>query len=172
MPSWLHDNAQIAIARGVERRKALIDGAMGPVWGLLGSYFYSGLFFPSRCILLRRPWPKLLKPLFVVLAISLGLSWLLALTQTTSFGNFMLKDQPSKDGKDPYHRPLYKKFEGILAFLIRRRVVSLCVVVGAFVLSLVAMGLLPQKFFPYDGQALLQGGCLFPRWIRHQGGGA
>ena len=27
------DNAQIAIARGVDRRKALIDGATGPQWG-------------------------------------------------------------------------------------------------------------------------------------------
>ena len=31
------DNAQIAIARGVDRRKALIDGATGPQWGLLGA---------------------------------------------------------------------------------------------------------------------------------------
>ena len=28
------DNAQIAIARGIDRRKALIDGATGPQWGL------------------------------------------------------------------------------------------------------------------------------------------
>ena len=33
------DNAQIAIARGVDRRKALIDGATGPQWGLLGATF-------------------------------------------------------------------------------------------------------------------------------------
>ena len=33
------DNAQIAIARGVNRRKALIDGATGPQWGLLGATF-------------------------------------------------------------------------------------------------------------------------------------
>lgn len=139
------DNAQIAIARGVERRKALIDGAMGPVWGLLGATFIAVCSF-LPLYLAPAAVAEIVKPLFVVLAISLGLSWLLALTQTTSFGTFMLKDQPSKDGKDPYDRPLYKKFEGILAFLIKRRVVSLCVVVGAFVLSLVAMGLLPRIF--------------------------
>ena len=33
------DNAQIAIARGVNRRKALIDGATKPQWGLLGATF-------------------------------------------------------------------------------------------------------------------------------------
>ena len=33
------DNTQIAIARGIDRRKALIDGATGPQWGLLGATF-------------------------------------------------------------------------------------------------------------------------------------
>ena len=33
------DYAQIANARGVNRRKALIDGATGPQWGLLGATF-------------------------------------------------------------------------------------------------------------------------------------
>ncbi len=155
------DNAQIAIARGVERRKALIDGAMGPVWGLLGATFIAVCSF-LPLYLAPTGVAEIVKPLFVVLAISLGLSWLLALTQTTSFGNFMLKDQPSKDGKDPYDRPLYKKFEGILAFLIKRRVVSLCVVVGAFVLSLVAMGLLPQNFFPTMDKPYFRADAFFP----------
>lgn len=38
------DNAQIAIARGVNRRKALIDGATGPQWGLLGATFIAIVF--------------------------------------------------------------------------------------------------------------------------------
>ena len=36
------DNAQIAIARGIDRRKALIDGATGPQWMNLDINF-SGL---------------------------------------------------------------------------------------------------------------------------------
>ncbi len=40
------DNAQIAIARGVDRRKALIDGATGPQWGLLGGYVHRYLLVP------------------------------------------------------------------------------------------------------------------------------
>lgn len=84
------DNAQIAIARGTKRRRALIDGATGPQWGLLGATFIAICSF-LPLYLAPSAVAEIVKPLFVVLAISLGLSWVLALTQTTTFGNFILK---------------------------------------------------------------------------------
>ena len=48
------DNAQIAIARGIDRRKALIDGATGPQWGLLGATFIAICRF-CHCIWLPLP---------------------------------------------------------------------------------------------------------------------
>ena len=68
------DNAQIAIARGVNRRKALIDGATGPQWGLLGATFIAICSF-LPLYLAPSAVAEIVKPLFVVLAISLGLSW-------------------------------------------------------------------------------------------------
>ena len=59
------DNAQIAIARGVERRKALIDGAMGPVWGLLGATFIAVCSF-LPLYLAPTGVAEIVKPLFVV----------------------------------------------------------------------------------------------------------
>ena len=84
------DNAQIAIARGIDRRKALINGATGPQWGLLGATFIAICSF-LPLYLAPSSVAEIVKPLFIVLAISLGLSWILALTQTTTFGNFILK---------------------------------------------------------------------------------
>ena len=68
------DNAQIAIARGIDRRKALIDGATGPQWGLLGATFIAICSF-LPLYLAPSSVAEIVKPLFVVLAISLGLSW-------------------------------------------------------------------------------------------------
>ena len=68
------DNAQIAIARGVNRRKALIDGATGPQWGLLGATFIAVCSF-LPLYLAPSSVAEIVKPLFIVLAISLGLSW-------------------------------------------------------------------------------------------------
>lgn len=70
------DNAQIAIARGIDRRKALIDGATGPQWGLLGATFIAICSF-LPLYLAPSSVAEIVKPLFVVLAISLGLSWVL-----------------------------------------------------------------------------------------------
>ena len=141
------DNAQIAIARGVDRRKALINGATGPQWGLLGATFIAICSF-LPLYLAPSAVAEIVKPLFVVLAISLGLSWVLALTQTTTFGNFILKAKPANGAKDPYDKPFYHKFASILHVLIRKKVLTLSAVIALFVVSLVIMGMMPQNFFP------------------------
>ena len=155
------DNAQIAIARGVNRRKALIDGATGPQWGLLGATFIAICSF-LPLYLAPSSVAEIVKPLFIVLAISLGLSWVLALTQTTTFGNFILKAQAGNNGKDPYDKPFYHKFASILSILIRRKALTLGSMVILFVLSLVVMGLMPQNFFPSLDKPYFRADVFYP----------
>ena len=155
------DNAQIAIARGVDRRKALIDGATGPQWGLLGATFIAICSF-LPLYLAPSSVAEIVKPLFVVLAISLGLSWVLALTQTTVFGNFILKSKAKNAGKDPYDKPFYHKFEKILSVLIRRKIVSLGSMIVLFVVSLVVMGMMPQNFFPSLDKPYFRADVFYP----------
>ena len=155
------DNAQIAIARGVSRRQALIDGATGPQWGLLGATFIAICSF-LPLYLAPSAVAEIVKPLFVVLAISLGLSWVLALTQTTTFGNFILKAKPAGAGKDPYDKPFYHRFASILGTLIRRKALTLTVVFGLFVVSLVVMGLMPQNFFPSLDKPYFRADVFYP----------
>ena len=155
------DNAQIAIARGVDRRKALIDGATGPQWGLLGATFVAICSF-LPLYLAPSSVAEIVKPLFVVLAISLGLSWVLALTQTTVFGNFILKSKAKNAGKDPYDKPFYHKFEKILSVLIRRKIVTLGSMIVLFVVSLVVMGMMPQNFFPSLDKPYFRADVFYP----------
>ena len=155
------DNAQIAIARGVDRRKALIDGATGPQWGLLGATFIAFCSF-LPLYLAPSSVAEIVKPLFVVLAISLGLSWVLALTQTTVFGNFILKSKAKNAGKDPYDKPFYHKFEKILSVLIRRKIVTLGSMIVLFVVSLVVMGMMPQNFFPSLDKPYFRADVFYP----------
>lgn len=155
------DNAQIAIKRGVRRRQALIDGATIPQWGLLGATLIA-IFSFLPLYLAPSSVAEMIKPLFIVLAVSLGLSWILALTQTTVFGNFILKDQRDTSGKDPYDTKLYNKFGKLLYTLIRYKVLTLLVMVGLFVLSLVVMGLMPQNFFPSMDKPYFRADCFLP----------
>ncbi|MGL5228699.1 MAG: efflux RND transporter permease subunit [Bacteroidales bacterium] len=140
------DNAQIAMKRGVEKTKALIDGATIPQWGLLGATLIAVFSF-LPLYLAPSAVAEIVKPLFVVLAISLLLSWVLALSQTTTFGNFILK-KDDKDTGDPYGSKFYQKFEALLRTLIKRRWLTICSMIGALFLALFVMGIMPQNFFP------------------------
>ena len=139
------DNAQQAMLRGAGRSKAVVDGANAPRWSLLGATLIA-IFSFLPLYLAPSSVAEIVKPLFVVLSLSLLLSWVLALTQTPLFGNFMLRVKPL--GRDPYDTKFYRAFDRFLAVLLHRRWAVVAVVVGLFVLSLVVMGLMPQNFFP------------------------
>jgi len=105
---------------------------------------------------------EIVKPLFVVLAISLGLSWVLALTQTTTFGNFILKAKAKDGDKDPYDKPFYHKFASILGTLIRKKALTLGSITALFILSLIVMGLMPQNFFPSLDKPYFRADVFYP----------
>lgn len=84
------DNARQAMLRGVARDRALVDGATAPARSLLGATLI-GICSFLPLYLAPSSVAEIVKPLFVVLAVSLLLSWILALTQTPLFGDFLLR---------------------------------------------------------------------------------
>lgn len=155
------DNAQIAIRRGMSRKEALIRGATVPQWGLLGATLIA-IFSFLPLYLAPSAVAEIVKPLFVVLAVSLGLSWVLALTQTTTFGNFILKDKGGQTGRDPYDTKFYNSFSRMLLKLIRFKVLTVAAAVLLFIVSLVVMGLMPQNFFPNMDKPYFRADCFLP----------
>lgn len=155
------DNAQIGIKRGISRYQALIEGATKPQWALLGATFIAVCSFLPM-YLAPASVAEIVKPLFIVLAVSLGLSWVLALTQTTTFGNFILKESTGEPAKDPYDTPLYHKFEIVLGWLIKHRFITIITVVIALFVSLVVMGIMPQSFFPSMNKPYMRADLVFP----------
>ena len=155
------DNAQVGIKRGLSRYQALIDGATKPQWALLGATFIAVCSFLPM-YLAPASVAEIVKPLFIVLAVSLGLSWVLALTQTTTFGNFILKEAKPGENKDPYDTKLYHKFESVLGRLIKRRYVTISTVVATLFLSLFVMSIMPQSFFPIMSKPYFRADLIFP----------
>ena len=155
------DNAQVGIKRGLSRYQALIDGATKPQWALLGATFIAVCSFLPM-YLAPASVAEIVKPLFIVLAVSLGLSWVLALTQTTTFSNFILKEAKPGESKDPYDTKLYHKFESVLGRLIKRRYVTISTVVATLFLSLFVMSIMPQSFFPIMSKPYFRADLIFP----------
>ena len=156
------DNAQVGIKRGLNRRDALIGGASKPQWALLGATFIAICSF-LPLYLAPASVAEIVKPLFIVLAVSLGLSWILALSQTTTFGNFILKERTgSEKAEDPYDTGFYHKFGNVLNRLIRHRYMTIGAVVTVLVVSFVAMSLMPQSFFPKMDKPYFRADLLYP----------
>ena len=81
-------------------------GAIGKdaICNLVGAFLM--LYFTDTLYLAPASVAEIVKPLFVVLAVSLGLSWILALCQTTTFGNLFVRSCSGGAMKDPYDTKL------------------------------------------------------------------
>ena len=142
------DNAQMKIARGMKRAKALEEGATKPQWGLLAATVIATLSF-LPLYLAPNNTAEIIKPLFAVLAIALSLSWIFALVQTTVFGDFILKEASSgSEGKDPYDTPFYRKLTAFIEKIVEKKYLTLASVFILFFISMALFKYVKRDFFP------------------------
>ncbi len=138
------DNARNDMLRGMTRREAFIRGADAPKWGLLGATLIA-IFSFLPLYLAPSAVAEIVKPLFVVIAVSLLLSWVLALTQTPLFGNALLVVK--RQGHGSGSRAL-DMLDTALSAMLRHRWTVVAVTLVMFAGSIVLMGIMPQNFFP------------------------
>ena len=135
------DNAQIGIKRGKSRYLSLIEGAIKPQWALLGATFIAICSF-LPLYLAPASVAEIVKPLFIVLAVSLGLSWILLYARLQlSVTLFCKRLLPVVKVRIHTIPKFNHKFEKLLTLLIKRRFITLTTVVVTLVLSLVIMQL-------------------------------
>jgi multidrug efflux pump len=98
------------------------------------------------------------RSIFQVVAISLGLSWLVAVFITPFLANWLLPapTAPARPAADPgsahcdtYQSPFYQRFRGAVTWALDQRRTVLAITAGLFVGSLVLFGVaVPKQFFP------------------------
>lgn len=87
------------------------------------------------------------RSLFLVVAISLGLSWIIALFITPLQCVDFLPNP--KEGKgDEFHTPFYRKFRGVITKLIKVRYLTLIALVALLAGSVVGFDYVTRMFFP------------------------
>lgn len=146
------DNAQNNLKRGMSLRESIVTGASSPMWGLLGATLIAVFSF-LPLYLAKAAVAEIVQPLFIVIGVSLLLSWLLALTQTTSFAMLLFKKSSKakneiNEGKVLYSGGFYRLYEKFLRLLLRHRFITMTTMVLLLALSLYIMGRMPQNFFP------------------------
>ena len=141
------DGILIDMQRGVARREALTGIGKKTAMPLLGATLIAILAF----------YPIFLSPdtagiyvrdLFVVLAVSLLLSWVLALVYVPLQAERMLKVKKDKEGKDPYDNMFYRALRAVLSWVLTHRTVTIGGAVVLLLAALLCYRFLPQGFFP------------------------
>lgn len=95
-------------------------------------------------------------PLFKVVTITLLGSWLLSLTMIPLLCSRFLRvdvaagegDGGGEPGDASFDKPFYRRYRGLLLAALHHRAIFLGLVAGVFALTLVALGFVPQLFFP------------------------
>ena len=149
------DGILVDIRSGKPRMEALTAIGRQTAMPLLGATLIAILaFFPI--FLSPDTAGVYVRDLFIVLAVSLLLSWVLALVHVPLMGNRYLKfpkngEQAAAGGKadkDVFDSPFYHRLEDVLRFGLRHRISVVCVIVALLALSGVAYKFVKHGFFP------------------------
>lgn len=89
------------------------------------------------------------RSLFQVVGVALLFSWVTAITTTPLAGVLFLKAGEGSDaGRDPYGGSFFSAYRQFLTVCIRRRWLTMAVVLGAFAVSLWGITFVKKSFFP------------------------
>lgn len=141
------DGIMIDLQRGKPRSEALTAIGRKTAMPLLGATLIAILAF-LPVFLSPDTAGVYVRDLFIVLAVSLMLSWVLALVHVPLMADRWLKLKAPEAGKSLYDGRVYAFLRSALHFGLRHRLASLAVAIVLVVLSVLGYGLMRQEFFP------------------------
>jgi len=147
------DGYSVLRARGKKAVEAAIESAGKPSSALIGATVVAVMaFYPVYAC--RTDAGEYARTLFIVVAISLLLSWVLAVTMTPLNCISLLKP-PSGDsaGADPYGGGFFRLYRRGLEGAIRRRVLTIGGMCLLLVAAVIGFARVPQQFFPDSTRA-------------------
>lgn len=144
----VYDATLVNMQRGMRKRIAIINAATSTAMPLLGATLIAILTF-LPVYLSPHITGEILESLFIVIAVSLLLSWILAITQNVFFvQEFVRRPRPEELKQELFSGRIYDFFRKSLRFMIRKKyTVTSCMVV-LLIVSAWAFRFIPQQFMP------------------------
>lgn len=140
------DGIQVDLERGVEKPGALVNITKKTAWPLLGATLIAILAF-LPIFLSPDTTGEYVRDLFIVLAVSLLLSWILALTQIPLHADRSLKVKSKKAG-EVYDSRIYRVFRNFLRYMLWHKRLAMGVTLLLLGVSVYLFRYIPQGFFP------------------------
>lgn len=96
------------------------------------------------------PASEFCRDLFTVIAVALGLSWIVSVMVAPLFGYHLIRVSAKEEkGKAaPYRSRFYEMFRAVLGWFLTHRPLVLAGTAGVFLLSVFLLGAVRQEFFP------------------------
>ena len=144
----VYDATLVNMQRGMRKRIAIINAASSTAMPLLGATLIAILTF-LPVYLSPHITGEILESLFFVIAVSLLLSLILAITQNVFFvQEFVRRPRPEELKQELFSGKIYDFFRKSLRFMIRKKyTVTACMVV-LLIVSAWAFRFIPQQFMP------------------------
>ena len=145
------DGILVRVQRGSERRQAALDVVKENGGPLLGATLVAILAFTAIGFAPGSAG-ELCRSLFNVMAISLSISWIIAVTITPLFCIWFLKVPDQVNQVDSYDKPFFRWYRGILKGTIRFRFITVLLTLGLLGVAIMGFSRIPQSFFPASTQ--------------------
>ena len=144
----VYDATLVNMQRGMRKRTAILSAVGTTAMPLLGATLIAVLTF-LPVYLSPHITGELLSSLFIVIAVFLLLSWVLAISQNVFFvQEFVRRPRPEELKGELFQGRLYDRFRRALRWTIRRRYAVLAGMLGLLLLSGMAFRMIPQQFMP------------------------
>jgi len=140
------DGILVKVKKGMSKLSAAMETVKQTAWPLFGATLVAILAFAAIGTS-QNSTGEFLGSLFYVMAISLGLSWFLAITLTPLFCIKLLPEQKKAETKDPYKGFFYKVYRIFLKTCLNHRFLTLVLLVVSLFLRVFPCGeLIFSKF--------------------------
>jgi multidrug efflux pump subunit AcrB len=141
------EGSLVSLQRGDSRLAAMTRPATTTAWPLLGATIIAiAGFLPIA--LARNNTGEYCLSMFQVVAISLALSWIIAMTVTPVLGSLFLRVPARRQGTDPYAGPVYRNYRYVLQKALAYRKATILLMMLLLALGVLGFGYVPQIFFP------------------------
>lgn len=141
----------VRVQQGKKRTAAALETVSQTAWPLLGATIVAVMAFAAIGTSPDATGEFLIS-LFMVMAISLGLSWVLAITLTPLFCVQFLPKSKSGKSTDPYEGWIFRGYRRILDFCLHHRPVSLAILAIVWAMSIYGFRFVENSFFPNDSR--------------------
>ncbi|MGD9226455.1 MAG: efflux RND transporter permease subunit [Desulfobacterales bacterium] len=162
------DGISVRLKQGMDPKKAAIEAASQPAIPLLGATIVAVMaFYPIFASVADAG--EYCRTLFIVVAYSLALSWLIAVTVTPIQCMQMLRvSKKGEDETDEYGGKFFGGYRKLLESAIRGRWLFMGAMIGLLFLSVIGFGGVSQMFFPDSARPQLMVDFWFPEGTRIQ----